>query len=198
MRRIFVFIGKSSSGKDSLFKEILNFKDELKISPYVPYTTRPKRENEKNGIDYYFISDEEFLNLIQNGSMLESRSYNTQYGIWRYGTVKDKQFETDDNIIIVLTLEGYVSLISSQYIDKNSVVPIYIEVEDCKRLERAIAREKKQSHPRYDELCRRFLADSDDFSEEKIKEAGITLRFENNNFEECLKKIKEYILSFNK
>lgn len=198
MKKIFVIMGKSSSGKDTIFRQLLNFKDELNIVPYIPYTTRPIRKGEKNKVDYFFTSNEEFDTLIANGKMLEYREYNTEHGVWKYGTVMDSQLDTDKNILIVLTLEAYISLISSNIIDKENIIPIYVEVEDGKRLSRALAREKKQTIPKYQEMCRRFLADSKDFSEENLKKANITIRFKNNNFETCLTKIKNYILSFNK
>ena len=197
MKKIFVFMGKSSSGKDTLFKELLKSSEELDIVPYILYTTRPMRENEENGKDYFFVSDESFDELISDGKMLEYRAYNTIHGVWKYGTVSDKQFETDKNIAIILTLEGYNSLISSDVISNDNIVPIYIEVEDGERLTRALVREKQQKQPKYKELCRRFLADSEDFSEENLNNSGITIRFENNNLEDCLNEIKNYILSFN-
>ena len=72
-------------------------------------------------------------------------------------------------------------------------MPIYIEVEDGIRLSRALKRERSQKTPKYNEMCRRFLADADDFSEERIMQAGISKRFENLVFKECLNKIKKYI-----
>ena len=76
------------------------------------------------------------------------------------------------------------------------LVPIYIEVDDGVRLQRALDRERVQDHPKYKEMCRRYIADSDDFSEENIEKAGITKRFENDDFEQCLKEIREYIIQF--
>ena len=70
---------------------------------------------------------------------------------------------------------------------------IYIEVEDGERLKRAIAREEQQKTPKYEEMCRRFLTDAQDFSEEKLREAGITKRFYNMELENCIKEIKNYI-----
>ena len=58
-------------------------------------------------------------------------------------------------------------------------MPIYIEVEDGERLSRALNRERMQESPKYEELCRRFLDRCERFSEEKLKEAGITRRFVN-------------------
>ncbi len=73
--------------------------------------------------------------------------------------------------------------------------PLLIDVEARVRLQRAMHREEKQENPRYDEMCRRFLADEEDFSEDKIKEAGITRRFTNNDkIEDCINSIRERIL----
>ena len=71
----------------------------------------------------------------------------------------------------------------------EQVIPIYVEVEDGLRLSRAVERERAQREPKYAELCRRFLADEADFSEEKLSEAGIVKRFQNDDLERCLQEI---------
>ena len=76
---------------------------------------------------------------------------------------------------------------------KDSLIPIYIEVEDGIRLERALRREKEQKQPKYAELCRRFLADSKDFSEANIKNAGIEKRFQNIDLNRCVDEIIDYL-----
>ena len=76
---------------------------------------------------------------------------------------------------------------------KKELIPIYIEVEDGIRLERAIQREKKQKEPKYTELCRRFIADSKDFSEENIKKSKIEKRFQNIELDKCVDEIIEYL-----
>lgn len=81
------------------------------------------------------------------------------------------------------------------YYGESRVCPIYIQVEDGERLQRALLREKQQEDPKYAELCRRFLADQDDFSEEKIQEAGIPVRYENDDLDRCVEKIIKYIKS---
>jgi len=72
-------------------------------------------------------------------------------------------------------------------------VPIYIQVKDGLRLERAMRREHRQVYPNYDELCRRFLADNQDFSLAKLKAADIQTFYHNENLADCLKKIKTMI-----
>lgn len=73
--------------------------------------------------------------------------------------------------------------------------PIYVEVEDGERLKRALAREELQETPRYAEMCRRFLADTEDFSQENLERAGIRRRFQNVELESCMEEIREYIRS---
>ena len=82
-----------------------------------------------------------------------------------------------------------------EYFGDDVMVPLYIEVEDGLRLSRALERERAQTKPQYAELCRRFLADSEDFSEENIAKAGITRRFSNNGeLEDCISEVKSAIL----
>ena len=88
------------------------------------------------------------------------------------------------------TLESYNKM--KEYF-KKELIPIYIEVEDGIRLERAIQREKKQKEPKYTELCRRFIADSKDFSEENIKKSKIEKRFQNIELDKCVDEIIEYL-----
>ena len=73
-------------------------------------------------------------------------------------------------------------------------MPLYIESDPYLRLQRSIGRERKQKNPEYKEVCRRFLADEEDFSEEKLKKAEINIRFLNNaELEDCIDRIREYI-----
>ena len=80
-----------------------------------------------------------------------------------------------------------------RYFGEDRLVPVYIEVEDGERLSRALMRERQQSEPKYSEMCRRFLADQEDFSEENLENAGIMKRFQNNNMEECIQEIQMYL-----
>ena len=72
-------------------------------------------------------------------------------------------------------------------------MPVYIELDDGVRLQQALDRELGQEKPKYEEMCRRFLADAADFSEEKLTEAGITRRFINKDMEGTIREITEYI-----
>ena len=76
------------------------------------------------------------------------------------------------------------------------MLPVYIEVDDGIRLQRALDREKQQKTPNYAELCRRFLADQQDFSEEKLMEAGILKRYQNDVLPDCLARIAEDVIHY--
>ena len=84
MGKIFVFMGPSCSGKDTIFKLVKASFKELK--PIVLYTTRPRRENEINGIAYNFISTEKLNEMEELGQIIERRDYDTIHGIWTYAT----------------------------------------------------------------------------------------------------------------
>ena len=191
--KIIYIVGKSSVGKDTIYQIL---KKKLNIKTYVMYTTRPIRTGEKNGVDYYYLQQEEMEKYIKetDSKVIEYRTYNTVYGPWTYATIIDKQFDSDENMLMEGTLESY-NAVRHYFVnnEKVNLIPIYIEVDDGVRLERALKREREQENPKYEELCRRFLADSKDFSEEKIKESGITKRFQNNNIDECVQEIIDYI-----
>ena len=188
--KIIYIMGKSSSGKDTIFNII---RKRLNVSTYVMYTTRPIREGEIPGETYNYISDEEMQKYIEGkneGKLIESRTYQTVHGPWTYATIEDMQFKTDKDLIMLGTLESYNKM--KEHF-KNELIPVYIEVEDGVRLERALKREKEQKEPKYTELCRRFISDSKDFSEENIKKAGIEKRFQNIELDECVNEVIEYL-----
>jgi guanylate kinase len=183
-------MGKSSSGKDSIYQQILQ-RGELPLRRIVPYTTRPIRPGETEGREYHFCDEAKVRELEQEGRIIELRAYHTVYGVWKYFTVDDGGIDLEHHsYLYIVTLEGYVKM--QNYFGKDHVVPIYIEVEDGERLLRAIARER-QGVPKYEEMCRRFLADAADFSEEKLAEAGISKRFDNRALEETIREVTEHI-----
>lgn len=194
MAKIFFVLGKSCSGKDTIFKKLKEDR-ELNLNTVTGYTTRPMREREINGMEYFFVNNEELEALKNQGKVIECRDYNTVYGVWSYFTVDDGQINLEKgNYLYIGTLESYEQMV--RYYGKEVVVPIYVEVETGERLTRAVNRERQQENPKYTELCRRFLADEEDFCEENIKKAGIKKRYENNSLERCIEEIVEDIRDF--
>ncbi|MBR6626468.1 MAG: guanylate kinase [Lachnospiraceae bacterium] len=191
MGKIICLMGKSSTGKDTIFKELLK-ENPFGLKTIVPYTTRPIREGERDGVEYFFVDEDRYLALEAEGKVIEGRSYNTFHGVWRYFTVDDGQINLEtDNYILIGTLEAYEGL--KNYFGQDKMLPVMIELDDGIRLERALGRERKQAQPKYEEMCRRFLADSEDFSEERVREAGVDRSFRNDELERCLQEIHQYL-----
>lgn len=190
MGKIFYIMGKSSSGKDTIFKEIKKRMPQLK--DMVLYTTRPIREGEREGVEYHFVNEEQLRSMEEAGLVIEQRAYDTKCGIWYYFTADDGQVDLEkENYLVIGTLESFRAM--KKYYGEDVVVPLYVEVEDGLRLSRALERERQEKTPKFEEMCRRFLADSEDFSEEHLKQAGIQKRFENVVFEDCVKEMMDQI-----
>lgn len=186
MGKIYCMMGKSSSGKDTLYQKILERLPQ--IHRVVPYTTRPIREGEQDGVEYHFVDDKQLAELETDGKIVELRAYNTVHGIWKYFTVDDGQIDLEQgDYLLIGTLETYEKI--REYYGAEHLVPIYIEVEDGERLARALERERRQAVPKYKEMCRRFLADEEDFCEENLKRLGIDKRYRNTDMETCLNEI---------
>lgn len=190
MGKIFYLMGKSSSGKDTIYRRIMQNKGQL-LKKIVPYTTRPIREGERDGVQYHFTDMDGFKRLLDEGRVIEHRTYDTYYGEWKYFTVSDEINLEKDNYLIIGTPESYNA--TKKYFGNDKVLPILIDVDDGIRLQRALNRELKQQIPKYEEMCRRFLSDARDFSEDKLKEYGIERKFCNENLDSCIEEVTEFI-----
>lgn len=193
MGKLYIIMGKSATGKDTVAARL---RERLECAGHplkeiVDYTTRPMREQEQDGVDYHFVTEERLAELQEAGKVIECRCYQTVHGPWYYFNVDDGQFDTEEDSLLITTLEGYAQI--RTYFGAERVVPLYLEISDRTRLHRALEREDRQSSPKYAELCRRYLADNEDFSEEKLAELGIRERFSNEDLEECLTALEEKI-----
>lgn len=191
MGKIFCLMGKSSSGKDTIYKKLLE-QDSFSLRTIIPCTTRPIRNGETHGVEYFFYTEEDLSQLEQAGKIIELRSYNTIHGVWKYFTADDNQIDlTHFNYLIIGTLESYIKM--QNYFGKDKLVPIYICVDDGLRLQRALDRERLQKQPKYAEMCRRFLSDEQDFSPENLNAANITHYFFNEELTKTTAEITAYI-----
>ena len=194
MNKIIYLMGKSASGKDTVYRELLKrFPGSRRL---IPCTTRPRREGERDGEEYRFVTEEQLDAFEKSGKLVEKRVYETVAGPWIYATVdwEETDAESGSAVIGIGTLESYLKLRS--YYGAERMLPVYIEVDDGTRLQRALDREKQQKNPNYAELCRRFLADQRDFSEEKLLEAGILKRYRNDELPNCLARIAEDVIHY--
>lgn len=185
-------MGKSASGKDAIYRNLLA-DDTLALKKVVAYTTRPMRKGEEEGRQYHFVDEATYEAFRAAGKIIEDRAYDTKLGIWRYFTADDGTIDLQSaSYLIIATPEAYPPI--RAYFGEEKVCPVFIDSDDGLRLERALKRERRQENPRYDEMCRRFLADQEDFGPEKLKAAGITNKFENNDsLEACLSAVSAYL-----
>ena len=191
MGKIVCLMGKSSSGKDTIYKKLLA-QDEVVLQAIVPYTTRPIRAGEREGVEYHFTDEAGFQELCSRGSVIEDRTYHTCLGMWRYFTVADNAVDLlHNNYVMIGTLEAYTQM--QRFYGADKVLAVMIDLDDGERLQRALDRERAQGDPKYEEMCRRFLADAEDFSEEKLKSAGIDRSFHNDKVDRCLSEILTYL-----
>ena len=193
MTNLFYIMGKSATGKDTIYNKLL---EKIDLKTYIPYTTRPIRSGEKNGRDYYFITAQDIKKFKQEGKVIESRTYQTAHGPWIYATINDEQLKQEGDILTVGTLESYIQI--REYFkekENKTVLPIYITIDEKERIKRALAREEKQENPKYKEMERRLKADNIDFSEDNLRIAEITKKetFYNYNLEKCTNEILKYM-----
>lgn len=184
---IYYLMGKSASGKDTICRALRKARPDWK--GLIPYTTRPMRSGEREGAEYHFVSERELQRLRETGKILEERSYETEFGIWRYASVDDGRIGRagGGDYLLIGTLESYRKLRGR--FGEGQLFPLYLELPEELRLERARRREEEQEKPSWAEFWRRFSLDEQDFSEEKLREAGIVRRYRNLEWEACVNEI---------
>lgn len=148
--KILALFGKSGAGKDTIQKWLVSTQN---INGIISCTTRPKRDNEVDGVDYHFISNAEFAQRVLDCSMLEATDFNN----WFYGTPLSALQEDKVNVG-VFNIHGIECLLQDSRLE---ILPVYIDCHDKTRLLRCLKRERiVDCH----EVCRRFLADEKDFA----------------------------------
>lgn len=128
-----VLLGMSASGKDTILKELV----QRGYSPAISHTTRPKRDSEIEGVDYYFVSEEEFNSI---DDFLSVRVFNTfdQNGnpaTWKYGLSK-RTLNKNQDFVTIVDYKGLIQL-------KSKNIPlcsIFIKADSETRFQRAMER----------------------------------------------------------
>ena len=179
--KIIALFGKSGAGKDAIQKWLVsNLPNANRI---VSCTTRPPRDNEINGIDYYFITPDKFTQKVIDGTMLEA----TEFNGWFYGTTLNSLEQDKINI-------GVFNPCAIECILQDSrlnVFPLFVVADDRERLIRSLYREQ---YPDYKEICRRFLTDEKDFADIDFK-YDYYLNYQEKDFSNILREsyIKDFI-----
>lgn len=187
MKKVLAIIGPSCSGKDTVLKELLKIYNE-KINIIRHYTTRPKRENEKNGEDYFFIDKEDFISEIYKGDYISVYKASNN---WAYG-IKGEDFVDGLNIGIFNTadIENFAE-------ERNfQINVIYLTASSKRRIIRALEREEK---PDINEIYRRYISDDESFywMEEMMKSnefhSFLEISTEDEDIDRIINVIKEFI-----
>ncbi|MBQ2176819.1 MAG: guanylate kinase [Alphaproteobacteria bacterium] len=180
---ILVLVGESASGKTTLAKM---FEEETDFSRVITYTTRPMREGEQNGVDYYFISDEQFDEMGEKGQFIE----HAEYRGWKYGTAMDSL--VGGNKIVVLTPTGARAMKRRQYQNiyrvTRQIKIVYIEVDRRSRLIKMLKRGDD-----IEEAYRRSLSDVGQFD---AFEAEADFTVHNNCYEKSVDEVFQEIKKF--
>ena len=124
---IIIFSGPSGVGKSTIINELIKHK---KLYFSISHTTREKRHNEIDGVDYFFVSNNEFINLINDDYFIEYEKYGTDF----YGTGKDQLIKNDLITVLDVEVNGATKLLQ----DNSDFVGIFIDIENnelIKRLE---------------------------------------------------------------
>ena len=156
--KIVIFVGQSACGKTAIYKQLIN----RGYKGLVTNTTRPMREREIDGVDYNFLSQNQFFDLINSGNMIEYRKYNTKFGVWYYGSSAEQVDLNKHDYVIILTLDGAEAWIN--YFGAENCIVFYIDCPKSIREERA----NKRGSFNQDEWNRRVITDKQDFTKEKI------------------------------
>ena len=186
--KIIVITGKSSSGKDSLQNYLVSNYDFVNL---VSHTTRPPRPNESNGYDYYFINKEDFINMNNKDSFIETREYkvNTEIGndIWYYGLSKSElDITTILNKVVIVDMKGFHEL--AEYIGRDNCFMLYLYCDDNIRKDRMISRGGMSP----EEIDRRFKADDEDFKFAMV-ESDLSVNTGDNSAEKIARFIAEVL-----
>lgn len=142
-----VIVGESASGKSTIAEMLCQKHGTIK--KIVTYTTRPKRDYETDGVDYHFVSNERFAEMIKANLFVEYNSYNG----WSYGTAKS-DCSNEDDVVAVVTPAGLRALKRCGVVVKS----IYLAVDRRSRLIKIL-----QRGDNIEEAYRRSLSDVGQF-----------------------------------
>lgn len=151
MYKIVALIGEAGSGKDTIMQEILK-KMPTHFNEIISCTTRPMREGEAEGVNYFYLTPEEFASKVLNYEMLEATSFND----WFYGTSYDS-LRSDCPNIGVFNPDGIRAM------DGNPNVDVTVFRIICSDKTRFLRQLNREEHPNVDEIVRRYKTDKEDF-----------------------------------
>ena len=183
---VLILCGKSCTGKDTIKRNLVNY---YNFTPLITLTTRPKRDNEIDGVDYNFISLSELENLAHNGRIIEYRKFNTlvngKEGTWFYATPL-YHLEDLEDYVIILDPRGARKFID--YHGKDNCCLLCIESDEISRLNRA------KQRPNFDqtEWDRRLETDSKDFGYFELYDIVYSYILNDLPIDLCVEKVLDF------
>ena len=153
-------MGYSNCGKSTVEKELIK----QGFNKFTSHTTRDKRKNEVDGVDYFYITKDKFHSMSENGDFVESRHYFTfknvdgkkQRDIFYYALSKQQIKDDSKPSVIVVDKDGAIEI--SKYVGEDNVVLVYLECSEEVLEARSVARGDFK-----DEYIRRLQADKKSF-----------------------------------
>lgn len=191
-KNVTILVGKSGSGKDHILNALVS---KYGFNPLTSHTTRPKRPNEKEGLEYNFILEEDFLQMIRENKFIEYRTYDTLVNNipekWFYGLSK-QELDYSKHHVVILDIQGARDFIRWHGAEKCNVLFINCASD--------IRRSRAKARGGYDEteFNRRLEDDRDKFDIVKYYEIIDTVIENNGTLEELDSKVKKYVSKFYK
>lgn len=184
-----IIMGKTCSGKNAVVSEL----KKRGWSQIVTYTSRPKRRGEKNGREYWYISEEDFSNKIESGYFAEWKSYDVNGKTWYYGSPVDEIVNAsldDKNNVIILTPQGVVDVLAilKRHISNYQINIIYLYSNHNTILQRLKSRKDKN-----DSIERRMKADDKDFANATTLANKIVYNNTSDSISNVVNKIIDYV-----
>lgn len=177
-----IVTGKTGSGKSTIVKELMKYG----FHQIITTTSRPKREKEIQDVDYHFVSEDEFMNKVDQNYFAEYKAYDTGFGIWRYGLSKEDMENSTDKDIVILTPEGYKDVIRAYPNLEHRLIYIFANNQTIKN--RLSKRGDKK-----EEAERRLKQDYEDFKGVENLAHRIVYNNDSDELHNVIKKITNYL-----
>ena len=180
---LIIISSPSGAGKTSVCKKIINYDHRIKLS--VSHTTRAPRDNEINGIDYFFISSDKFDSKISNKSFLEFANVFGNY----YGTSKknvEEKLLEDFDVLFDIDWQGAAQILNTNL---AKIVTIFLVAPSKEVVLARLKKRSKETGDDYDSIKKRMLEYENEMKHANDYDYVVI----NDNIEECTKKIVSII-----